>query len=607
MKKRIISILLSLTIVVSVFSVLEIGTFTSKAAETLEWGDFNYIIDSDNEITIKKYSGKAKCVVVPSEIDGLPVTKIGDHAFASNKEISEVVLNDNLIILENYVFDNCQSLEKINFPSELIYIGDFCFFRTKISNINFGKKLKEIGSFAFSNCGIVGTVDLSSVENIGSFAFSANEKLREVILGEKLTQLEERVFSSCYGLKKINFPKSLVTIGDSCFSQTGLRIAVFGENLRGIGARTFENCVDLNEIYFPESLEKIGNFAFAEASVETLTIPKNLTVIGFGAFQNCRKLETLRFYAENCTVDKYLYNSPDLDMGDIENSAPFLGCNIKYIHLGENITSIGGDSDTYGAFEDCTYLEEILIPDTVSEIGKASFKNCSSLEIAIISDSVTTVADDAFDGCNNLTIVCFEDSYIHEYALNNGIAVSTFLVSPIPNQTYTGKKITPPVTVAFSGETLHKYIDFGVTYENNINVGEADVTVKGKGDYKVFSNKTKFSIVTKNIASTTISPVADQAYTGKEITPDVIVSDSSGILCEDKDYLVSYSNNKKEGTATVIVTGIGNYSGTVSAEFEIVKMNDTENFFNRTIASIKAFFIKVGVFFRNIFGISKGE
>ncbi len=535
------------------------------------------------------------------DFDLSSVEKIGEKAFGFNQNIKKVVLNDNLTVLEDRVFYNCRALEEINYPSKLVSIGDSCFYQSAVSNTSFGKSIEEIGAGAFTFCKLRGTLDLSAVREIGEHAFSWNTGISRVILNDELTELKYGSFQFCVGLKEINFPSELVKIDNHCFRGSGLSAVILNENLKEIGTGAFLGCTRLNTLKLPESIDKIGNFAFEGTKLQVLTIPKNLSVIGYGAFQNCKELETLYFNAKNCTVDRYRNIQGDLDLENLQNSAPFYGCNIKAIILGDEIKSIGGDSKLYGTFENCSELEKIIIPDTVSEIGTASFKNCSSLETAVISDSVTVVAEDAFDGCENLTIVCFEDSYIHEYALNNGIAVSTFLVSPIPNQTYTGKKITPPVTVTFSGETLNQYIDFGVTYENNINVGEADVIVKGKGDYKVFSNKTKFSIVTKNIASTTISPIADQAYTGKEVMPDVLVTDSSGLLYKDKDYTVSYSDNKKEGTATVTVTGIGNYSGTVSVEFEIVKMNDTESFFNSMAASIKAFFVKVGAFFRGVF------
>lgn len=535
------------------------------------------------------------------DFDLSSVEKIGEKAFGFNQNIKKVVLNDNLTVLENSVFYNCRALEEINFPSKLVSIGDSCFYQSSISNTSFGKNIKEIGAGAFTFCKLKGTLDLSTVEKIGEYAFSWNTGISKVILCDELTELKYGGFQFCVGLKEINFPSELVKIDNHCFRGVGLSTAIFGENLKEIGTGAFLDCTELSTLKLPESIEKIGNFAFEGTKLQILTIPKNLSVIGYGAFRNCSELETLYFNAKNCTVDRYRNIEGDLDLENLQNSAPFYGCNIKEIFLGDGINSIGGDSKIYGTFENCSELEKIIIPDTVYEIGTAAFKNCESLETAVISDSVTSVADNAFEGCDNLTILCFEDSYIYEYAQNNGIAVSTFLVSPIPNQTYTGKAITPEITVTFSGNTLHKYIDFGVTYSNNINVGEADVTVKGKGDYKNFSNKTKFTIVTKNISSAVISPIADQAYTGDAVTPELIVTDSSNILCEGVDYTASYSNNEKEGTATVVVTGKGNYSGSVSAEFQIVKMTDTENFFSRMASAINSFFVRMGAFFKEIF------
>lgn len=597
-------------------SVRKIGDSAFEECEALEGIELRNVESIGNEAFYKcsklkniVYSDKLKEIGTSAfylcdlsgEFDLSSVQHIGKKAFGFNQNIEKIVLNDNLTILEDSVFYNCRALVSINYPAKLISIGDNCFYQTGISNTDFGKNLKEIGNGAFTFCKLQGTLDLSNVEKIGKYAFSWNTRINKVILRDALKTLECGTFKACVALEEINFPSELIRIEGSCFSGSGIRSAVFGENLREIGADAFGGCTGLYMIYLPENIEKIGNFAFEGTALQSLTIPKNLSVIGYGAFQNCKALETLYFNAENCTVDKYLNIEEDLDIDDLQNSAPFYGCNIKEIFLGEGITSISGSSELYGTFENCESLEKIIIPDTVSEIGTASFKNCSSLETAIISDSVTEVADDAFDGCENLTILCFEDSYIYEYAQNNGITVSTFLVSPIPNQTYTGKKITPEVTVTFSGGTLHKYIDFGVTYANNINVGEADVTVKGRGDYKNFSNKSRFTIVTKDISSATISAIADQAWTGDAVIPELIVTDSSVILKEGVDYTTSFSDNKKEGTATVVVTGKGNYSGILSAKFNIVKMTDAENFFSRLDSSIKAFFIKVGAFFRGIF------
>jgi len=75
---------------------------------------------------------------------------------------------------------------------------------------------------------------------------------------------------------------------------------------------------------------------------------------------------------------------------------------------------------------------------------------------------------------------------------------------------------------------------------------------------------------TKNLQDAWIQAIADQTYTGSAITPTVTVKDGETTLVLNTDYTVAYSNNVETGTATVTVTGKGNYSGTATANFTIV-------------------------------------
>ena len=124
-----------------------------------------------------------------------------------------------------------------------------------------------------------------------------------------------------------------------------------------------------------------------------------------------------------------------------------------------------------------------------------------------LGETVSSIAEDAFDGCENMMIYCSVDSYAYTYAQTQGLSVSTLVIAPIPNQTYTGFEIKPEIRVSASGDTLDKNIDFSVSYANNINVGNADVTVKGMGDFRMFASRAKFTIVTKNISAVSVSPV----------------------------------------------------------------------------------------------------
>ena len=131
---------------------------------------------------------------------------------------------------------------------------------------------------------------------------------------------------------------------------------------------------------------------------------------------------------------------------------------------------------------------------------------------------------------------------------------------------YSGEELKPTVTV-FDG-LLAEDTDYTVTYENNVNVGTGTVTITGMGAY-TGSKAVEFTIAPKPISSATVAAIAAKTYTGSAIKPAVAVTDGETALVEGTDYTVAYKNNTKAGTATVTITGTGNYGGTTSATFKI--------------------------------------
>ena len=137
---------------------------------------------------------------------------------------------------------------------------------------------------------------------------------------------------------------------------------------------------------------------------------------------------------------------------------------------------------------------------------------------------------------------------------------------------YTGEAFTPAVTVKDGETTLAKGTDYDVDYTNNTNVGTtATVTVTGNGNYKDSVSET-FTITAKDLTeSAVISGLEEEySYTGSEIAPSVTVKDGSKTLTSPNDYTVEYRDNTARGTATVTVNFTGNYSGSKTANFEIV-------------------------------------
>ena len=134
----------------------------------------------------------------------------------------------------------------------------------------------------------------------------------------------------------------------------------------------------------------------------------------------------------------------------------------------------------------------------------------------------------------------------------------------------------------------------GDFYVNNVNYGQKgcvifrpkDLSVgvgSGENDFyqvsvtgipKPVSYKVSFFGLSDEITSVTL-PQTEYEYTGSEITPKPSVKYYDRLLTQDRDYEVAYSNNVNEGTATVKVTGIGTYTGTLTTTFKIVPVSAT--------------------------------
>ncbi len=189
-------------------------------------------------------------------------------------------------------------------------------------------------------------------------------------------------------------------------------------------------------------------------------------------------------------------------------------------------------------------------------------KSFAETHIAYTKDSkyldflydLPTVPSDDYDFSNTYSI---EDSIVE-------LESDSFI--------YDGTAKKPSVTVKLGNKTLVKGTDYTVAYKNNVNVGTATIVVTGKGSYTGSVTKT-FKIVAKtvSISSAVIhGPQSSYTYTGKAIAPAVKVVLNGKTLTKGTDYTVTYKNNVNVGTATIVVTGKGNYTGSVTKTFKIV-------------------------------------
>lgn len=153
-----------------------------------------------------------------------------------------------------------------------------------------------------------------------------------------------------------------------------------------------------------------------------------------------------------------------------------------------------------------------------------------------------------------------------KYIENSSVSLSA------SNATYSGTAITPDVAVTYGKTKLVNGTDYLVVYRNNVNKGTATAVIVGQGNYSGMKTVT-YSIGALSINSASVAPISDQTYSGQAITPAVTLKYNSVTLVKGTDYTISYSNNKNAGTATAVITGKGNYSGTIKTQFKICPLS----------------------------------
>lgn len=158
-----------------------------------------------------------------------------------------------------------------------------------------------------------------------------------------------------------------------------------------------------------------------------------------------------------------------------------------------------------------------------------------------------------------------------------GISLSKMKFEKLDSMTYDGTRRMAVVTILDkSGKALQQGVDYQLIYQNDDKAGTATVTVIGKGNY-AGSKKLTYKILPAELSTAKISIPEKQAYTGKAVTVTPEVTFGGTVLQEKQDYTVSYKNNSKAGTATLTLTGKGNFKGKVTKTFEITPCSLTEN------------------------------
>ena len=442
---------------------------------------YTYTVDGNGNATITGYSGGVAALFIPETIDGHTVTAIGNRAFKGNLRLAAVTIPDTVTEIGQDAFSGCTGLTSIKLPKNLktlerdafrgctgltsvlipktventhyYYDGIYSPFRgcNNLQEVKFEDGMTRIPNSILCFCAAkLNIVIPDSVTEIGEAAF-LNSGIVAVTIPDAVTEIEEDAFRGCTGLASIKLPKNLKTLERDAFRGcTGLTSVLIPKTVEnthyyydGIYS-PFRGCNNLQEVKFedgmtripnsilcfcaaklniviPDSVTEIGEAAFLNSGIVAVTIPDTVTEIEEDAFRGCTGLTDVKLPKNLKTLERDAFRgctglTSVLIPKTVENThyyydgiySPFRGCNnLQEVKFEDGMTRIPNSILCF-----CAAKLNIVIPDSVTEIGEAAFLN-SGIVAVTIPDAVTEIEEDAFRGCTGLTDIKLPDSVVN--------------------------------------------------------------------------------------------------------------------------------------------------------------------------------------------------
>ena len=422
---------------------------------------FDYSIHPDGRTcTIKEYTGTEANVHIPFSIGGYIVTSIGEFAFNECGFLTSVTIPNGVTSIECRAFQLCYSLTSVTILEGVTSIGEGAFVGcSSLTSVMIPKGVTSIGDSAFYYCSSLTSVTIpESVTSIGEYAFGECYNLTYVVIPNSVTSIGDCAFGGCTRLIEIR-----VDLGNTQFtSEDGVLFNkdkttllqypvgkqgnyVIPESVTGIGRSAFAGCTSLTSMTIPEGVTSIGNSAFERcSSLTSVKIPNSVTNIGYSAFPTSTVLlvESRSFAEQYAKENKYHYVlttgrteqdiqkeleekiieaafqiEPNLD-GTTCTITRYRGqeanLTIPSVLGGYTVTSIGNS-----AFDGCSSLTSVTIPESVTSIEYCAFSSCYSLALVTIPKSVTNIEEYAFGG--DTILLGYTGTVAEQYALENNL------------------------------------------------------------------------------------------------------------------------------------------------------------------------------------------
>ena len=433
---------------------------------------------TSDALTIKKYKGTSQVVDLTKLFSGSQVVAIGQDAFRNNTSVKEVILPDTVTSIGICAFQDCKNLTTIKGTGNVTQIGNYAFIRCE-----------QLASF-----------DSTNATTIGQEVFRECKNLQKFVIAEGTTQIAAGAFYAS-GLLEVTLPSTCKEIGVNAFRETLLTEITIPDECLSIENGAFMDCNSLVSVLISEQskLESIGSSFNKCTSLKSIVIPESCENIGDSCFSNDDGLETIEF------------RNPDTQLG------------------------VGV---FYGQDDLTVYAE----PGAVSTYMKTNFSDSSRYRYNRYTDTLTIKAlpKTEYDYGESFSLDGLEIEA--DYTSDTAPAVEMVDLSACKISSFDEKKLGSQIIT----------VEYG----------------KAKTSFEV---KVLCQIAPKDITASdiTMGEIKNQSYTGIAVEPEVLLYAGDQQLQSGKDYTVTYENNVNIGTASVTVSGVGNYTGTVTGQFQI--------------------------------------